>query len=85
MLSFPKVVLKVPSDKFLSNPIATSTCDGSGFPVLQAEPAEAHIPFSSNSSSNFCAFIFGNEKFAFPGSLLFLSPFNFAVGIFCSI
>ena len=63
VLSFPKVVLKVPSDKFLSKPIATNTCDGSGFPVLQAEPADAHIPFSSNSSSNFCAFIFGNEKF----------------------
>ena len=58
-----------------------STCDGLVEPDEQAEPLEAQIPFSSNFKSNALPSTPKKEKFAFPGSLLYLDPFSFTFGI----
>lgn len=41
---YPNVVLKDPSIYSFGVFIASSTCDGSVLPELQAEPVDAHIP-----------------------------------------
>lgn len=44
VFSSPKLTLKVPLMYSDGKPIATSTCDGSASPELQAEPTEVQIP-----------------------------------------
>lgn len=53
LFSLPKVILRLPFAKIGLIPVANKTCDGLINPALQAEPLDAHIPFLSNSKTNF--------------------------------
>lgn len=85
MFASPNVTLSEPLANSYGSPIAINTCDGLEFPELQAEPDEAHIPFSSNLNKSVSASIPLNEKLQFPGSLFFLSPLSFTLSILSSV
>ena len=80
-LSLPKDTLNVPPMYSLSSPMAVKTCDGSGFDVEHAEPADAQIPYLSNSNNNSEPFTFLKLIFAFPGNLSIKSPFILILSI----
>ena len=77
MFSFPSVKRKVPNASSFESPNEVNTCDGLLLPVEHADPADAHIPYSSSCNSNWVPSTFGNDTLIFPGNLFSRSPFIF--------
>ena len=81
VFSFPKVTLSEPCANSWLSPRAISTCDGSKLPLVHALPDDANILLLSKYRSKDSPSINWKDILAFPGSLLYLSPFNLMYGI----
>src|SRR5207302_4962839 len=70
----PRERRRAPSARSVGTPIAVRTWDGSTAPLVQADPADAHTPAPSSSTSNASDSTSPNDRWQLPAILFVRSP-----------